>query len=286
MSQRTGHEVGGVATARRRAADRAFESASTILVNSVVAAVLAAMIMVLLHELVHLVAGLALGHPSTLYPFGVAHEGQLGSGDTVITSFSAVLFSLVTGFLCALWLPLRRTGGFLHLLWLWFAFTSIMEGAGYLMITALGAGDTAVTAEALGAPVWAMALTTLVGVGLMFVAARLFAPHVRRHAGTMTRSQWAFAFWPWIIATVASMALAGLWVLLADGGFSTGEKIAVVAAGMGLFVFAPMSFIFARAASGEPDEPLGLRPVPVAGLVGIALMTAINIGLLRGLHLG
>ncbi|MDO5500533.1 MAG: hypothetical protein Q4F67_12730, partial [Propionibacteriaceae bacterium] len=105
-----------------------FESPRTILLNSVTAAVLAAMVMIFLHEVVHLLAGIALGHPADLYPFGVSHGGELDDTETVITSFSAVAFSLVTGLIFALWLPFRRAGGFAHLFWLWFAFTSLMEG--------------------------------------------------------------------------------------------------------------------------------------------------------------
>lgn len=267
--------------------DRAtVEPAGTILANSVVAAVLGVALMVLLHELVHLVTGLALGHAGTLYPFGITIDGNTTPGADAAIALSAPVFSLVTGFACALWLPLRRRGGFAHLLWLWFAFTSILEGAGYLVITLFGAGDTAMAADALDAPLWTRVVATAAGVALMVVAARMFAPHVRRHAGPERPRQWAFAFWPWLLASAVTMGMSLLWVSNAAMELSGGEVAAILAASSSLFVFAPMSFLFARSAAGEPDEPLGLRRVPVAGLVGYAALTAVNVFLLGGLHVG
>lgn len=264
----------------------AFESPRTILVNSVVAAVLGAGLMVLLHEVVHLVAGVALGGRSVLYPFGVTHASALGAEQRAIAALAAPAFSLVSGFALVAWQPLARRGGFGHLLWLWFAFTSIMEGVSYLVITPFGAGDTATAAELLGWP-WGVVLAMCaVGVGLQFFAARLFAPHLRRHAGTDGARQWAFAFWPWLLASAVNVGLGQLWMALAGMDLTVGERIAITAAGLAVPVFAPMSFLFLRLAAEEPDQPLGLPRIPVGGLLAFAALTVLNLLLLRGFSLG
>jgi hypothetical protein len=100
-----------------------------LLLNNVVLALIASILMVFLHELSHLVAGIALGHPSTLYPFGVIHHGNPSGRDEAVMALVGPAFSLVTGLLMQLWTPLRRQGGSAHLLWLWFAFVSVQEGS-------------------------------------------------------------------------------------------------------------------------------------------------------------
>ncbi|WP_432557522.1 hypothetical protein [Granulicoccus sp. GXG6511] len=267
---------------------RTQESFRTVLINSTTAAVLATGIMILLHELVHLVAGLALGFPGVLFPFGVEHVGEPTPGQEAFMALSAPVFSLVTGIIMALWLPLRRKGGFAHLLWLWLAFTSLMEGVGYLIITPFGAGDTAVAASSLGWPVGVQIAICLVGVGLLFLIARLFAPHVGRHGGPekgpLSR-QWAFAFWPWVIGTVVNVALAITYFNLSSAEMGSGAGVAIVAASVALLVFAPMAFIFQRWFD-KNYEPLGLRPVPVVGLVALALLLVFNFVSLGGIRAG
>lgn len=264
------------------------ETARTVLFNSVVAAVLGAGLTVLAHELVHLITGLALGFPGVLYAFGVEHIGPATPQQNAIMALSAPIFSLITGFILAFWLPFRRRGGFAHLLWLWLAFTSIMEGVGYLVITPFGAGDTASAAQDLGWPAGVQIAICLLGVALQFLTARLFAPYVGRHAGLEggPRSrQWAFAFWPWVIGSVVNMALGVLYLSLTSADFGLGPAIAILAAGMALLVFAPMAFIFRR--SFDPDyQPLGLKPVPVAGLVAFGVLVAYNLVSLGGFRIG
>lgn len=262
------------------------ESARTILINSCVAALLAGMVMVLIHEVTHLLAGLTIGSGGTLYPFGVDHDRVTGSGAVAYTAISAPIVSLLSGVALVVWQPLRQRGGFWHLAWLWLAFTSLMEGVGYLVITPFGAGDTAATAQALGWPQWSTFLVAVVGVGLMFATARAFTPYVRRYAGDDFGRSWAFAFYPWIVASLITMGLSLIHLRMAAMSLSPGETIAVLMAGNAIFVFAPMSFLFGRAFADEPQVPLGLPPVPVAGLVGLAVMIVLNLLLTRGLHVG
>lgn len=258
----------------------------SILVNSIVAAVLAEALMVIAHELCHLVTGLALGTGGTLFPFGVSPTVILSPTGIALTAISAPLFSLVSGALLAVWQPLRSRGGFGQVLWIWFAFVSIMEGVGYLVITPFGAGDTAATADALGWPLWPRLVACGIGIAGMFGAARMFAPLVRRYAGTERVSTWAFAFWPWVIGSVIDMLLSVIYLSLSAAQLSGGEQMAIVMAGMSAFVFAPMSFIFRGSVVNEPFEPLRLRPVPVGGVVGVVAVLVVNLILVRGFTVG
>ena len=115
----------------------------SLLINNLVAAVIASTLMVFFHELAHLVAGLALGYPGTLFAFGVSHHGDPSMHHEVIMALAGPAFSLVTGVVLAIWMPLRRQAHFGHLVWMWFAFTSIQEGVAYLCLTPFGVGDRA-----------------------------------------------------------------------------------------------------------------------------------------------
>lgn len=264
------------------------ESFRTVLVNSTLAAVLGVGLMIVVHELVHLICGLLLGFPGVLYAFGVEHVGTATRGQEALMLLAAPVFSLISGLIMAFWLPLRRIGGFAHLLWLWFAFTSMMEGVGYFVITPFGAGDTGQAATLLNWPVWASIALCLGGVGLQFLTARLFAPHVGRHAGPERgprSNQWAFAFWPWLIGSAINTTLSLVYLSLSSADVGAGATTAILAAGMATLVFAPMSFIFQR--WFDPNhEPLGLRPVPVAGLVALLILVAYNFASLGGIRIG
>lgn len=261
------------------------ERPGTLLLNATIAAILGGALTVLVHELIHLVAGLVLGYPGTLYPFAVEHHNDPGAGQRPVMALSAPIGSLIIGAIATAWLPLRRRGGFGHLLWLWFGFTSLMEGVGYLENTPFGAGDTASAAKDLGWPVVAQVVLCLVGVALRFWAARRFAPHVGRHAGLEKRHTWPFAFYPWILGTLANWGLAALYLAVAHAAVSGGEIAAILAAGTALMLFGPMSFIFRR--RFDPTlEPLGLSPVPVGGLVALVATVALNVALCFGLRIG
>lgn len=266
---------------------RTFETPRTLLFNSVVAAILATWLMIPVHELVHLVAARLNGFPAELYPFAVNTLGSPTNAQVAAEAISAPIFSLVTGFAMAFWTPLRSRGGFPHLLWIWFAFTSIMEGVGYLVITPFGAGDTAATADALGWPIWPRFVVMALGIGLQFLTAYLFAPHIGRHAGTEKSRTWAFAFWPWLIGTACSVALAGLYLFASGAQLGPGGSIAVLVGPVGVLVFAPMAFIWNRRFAAQTPQPLGLRPIPVAGIVTLIVLVAVNLTLLRtGMRIG
>ncbi len=264
----------------------AVETPRTVLISSTLGAVFGSMLMVLVHEGVHLLTGIALGNSGTLYPFGVDHHGTRGPAAVAITAISAPIFSLVSGVVCAFWMPFKRRGGFGQLLWFWFAFTSIMEGVGYLVITPMGAGDTAATADALGWPMWPRLVAFAVGAGLMFVAARMFSPFVRRYAGSDRPRQWALAFWPWLLASAVNMLLAFTYLTMSRMSLSAGETIAIMSATMAVYVCAPMSFMFLSKVADVPYEPLGLKPIPVGGLIAFGVMVVVNLLLTRGLTLG
>jgi len=261
-------------------------SARTLLLNNLVAALIASALMILLHEQAHLVTGLALGHPSDLYSFGVNHLGSPSEADQVVMLLAGPAFSLVTGVLLQIWTPLRRGAGFGHLVWLWFAFASVQEGIAYLCLTPMGAGDTGMAAQLLGLPLPLQLLALLVGVGGMFLNARAFATHMARHAGPDPRRRNAMTLYPWLYGMIVSVLLSILYLAISPADIPAGNQIAILAAGTAILVFAPMANIFSRAVVDVPVEALRLRAVPVVGLAILAALVLGNILLSFGLRVG
>lgn len=257
-----------------------------LLLNSVVAAVLGSGLMVLAHESCHLVTGLAMGIPGTLYSFGVDH-GPSTPVQMAITAGSAPVFSLVTGVILALWQPLRARAGFGHLLWLWFAYASLMEGVGYLEITPFGAGDTASVVRNMGWPQpvgWALLAIGVIG---QFAIAWGFAHAVGRIAGRDRPMRLNATLWPWLIGTAVNVLLGLLSLSTATmPGINAGEWIVILLAGSATLVFAPMAMIFQGVMNNQPPEPLRLRPVPVAGIVALVLLLVLNQILNTGIRFG
>lgn len=261
-------------------------SARTLLLNNLVAALVASALMVVLHETAHLVTGLALGHPSVLYSFGVTHLGSPSESDQVVMLLAGPAFSLVTGVLLQVWTPLRHRAHFGHLVWLWFAVTSVQEGISSLCLTPMGAGDTGTAARLLG-PTFPLQLLALVaGVGGMFLNARAFATHMARHAGTDPHLRKAMTLFPWLYGMIVSVLLSILYLVISPADVPAGDQIAILAAGTAILVFAPMAHIFARTVTEVPIEPPRLRAVPVGGMVVLAILVLGNILLSFGLRVG
>ena len=255
-----------------------------LLVNSTVAAVLGAGLMVLAHELSHLVAGLAMGIPGTLYSYGVAHEGS--PVQNAIMAGAGPMFSLLTGLVMALWQPLRATRSFWHLLWLWFAYSSMMEGIGYLEITPFGAGDTAAVASHLGWPPAVGWVLLAGGIAGQFALAWGFAHPVGRMAGADRGAPLDATLWPWLLGTVVNLGLSGLSMATHRAALSPGEVTVILAAGSATLVFAPMAMIFQRKMNAQPYEPLKLKPIPVVGLALLAGLILLNQALNLGVQIG
>lgn len=261
-------------------------STRTLLVNCVVAAVTGQAAMILLHEAAHLFAGVALGHPSRMFAFGVTHGGNPSVVDEVAMLLAAPIFSLVMGIIMQVWQPLRRRANFLHLFWLFFAFASVQEMVGYLVITPFGAGDTGGAAMMLELPVPVVIIVCLVGVAGMLANAWAFAPHMRRHAGHAGRN--AIGLYPWLFGTIIGALCSLLYLALTPVEFPPADQIAVMAANMAILVFAPMANIFVgKDMPEQPTAPLALKPVPVTGLVTFGALLLVNIALsIWGLPLG
>jgi hypothetical protein len=119
----------------------------TLVVHGSVSFVAAHLIVVLLHELAHVVAGLSLGFTNELFPFGVAHSPDPQRWQDAVMLLSAPVFSLVSGLLAMAVQPFRARRGPAHILWLWVAHMSVMQGVGYLLLTPFGVGDTGMAAD-------------------------------------------------------------------------------------------------------------------------------------------
>lgn len=274
-------------TTEGRVADpKTGDDARTLMINAAVAGALAVFLMILVHEVVHLVAGLAMGIGGTLYSYGVMPDPGATATQSGIMAISAPVFSLVTGFLMSQWLPLRRRGGFGHLLWLFFAFASMMEGVGYLVIAPMGAGDTASASAYFGWPAWAPFVMCAAGIALQFTLAWMFAPHVGRIAGADRGRRLSFALWAWMIAMAGTAIIMVLTISMARMELTDGEATALIAASTALLVWSPMAMIFGKRIDAAPYEPLGLRPVPVAGIVALVVLIGVNQVLNAGVHVG
>lgn len=265
-------------------AERHAPSRRELIVNNTVALVLGGMIMVFLHESAHWVSGALTGHRSLMYSFGV-DQGTATGGDAAITAMAGPVFSLALGYLMSVVQPLRGRANFAHLLWVWVAFTSMTEGVAYLVITPFGAGDTAFTMKALQLPIWVAFVACAIGVAGMLWVTRRFAPVAREIAGpTITRIR-ATTIWPWLFAALSNMVLSVVSMSIANLKATLGEQIIIIVAGVATSVFAPMAI--GRAVRLErPTLPMRLRSIPVAGLVGIAVMIGVWFLMRNGVPLG
>ncbi|MCW4456651.1 hypothetical protein [Microbacterium sp. MPKO10] len=267
-------------------------SRRTVIFSVTVAFIAAQLIVVLLHELSHVVAGFALGYGNELYPFGVTHHPDPDTADAAIAALTGPAFSLVIGVLALAIQPFRRRAGFAHLLWIWVAFTSVMEGVGYLVLTPFGVGDTGTTAESLGAPVVVSLACFAVGALGYVLLARAFASVALRHTSGDLDALRCFTFYPWIFGTLVMLALCGANLLIAGSNFSGGEIFAVLMGTFALGVFSPMAMPFTTGArKRQPEsvasEPLTLPRVPVTGIVIAVIIVAVNLLVLStGLSIG
>lgn len=296
MTDATGTESAGTESAGTESAGNSVVEAGpplrTLVLNAAVCFVLAHLVVVLLHELAHVVAGLALGYHNVLVPFGVTHAPEPGRGDSTIMALAGPVFSLVTGLVAMAVQPFRSGRGFAHLLWLWLAYVSVMEGVGYLLLTPFGVGDTGATAALYENPAWVgWPCFAIAVVGTVWLAMR-FGTAAARHTTADLTSLRGFGFFPWIIGTVVAVGLTGLNLVLSTVSFTPGEVIAVLMGSFALGVFAPMAIPFgARQAARRPEiggsELLHLPKVPVAGVAVIAVIVLLNVLVLsRGVPIG
>lgn len=253
-----------------------------LLLNCVTAAVLAVTAMIMVHEAVHLVTGAILGHPSTMYAFGVVHAGSPSATDQALMAISAPVFSLVSGALLAWWLSMRHRGGFLHLVGLLFAFASMQEGVAYLCLTPFGVGDTGLAATVLDLPAVVGVAACLIGVAGMFGTARLFATHLARHAGPDHGDRMVFSLFTWLYGMVILMVLTVGYLAITPMEVSAAEQVAILSANTALLVFAPMANIFHRQVADVGHEPLRLPRFPVGGFVAVAALVGLNVALSTG----
>ncbi|WP_166999196.1 hypothetical protein [Paramicrobacterium fandaimingii] len=262
----------------------------TVVFNVTVAFVAAHLVVVLLHELAHVVAGLVLGYHNVLFPFGVTHHPEPTGAHAVIAGLAGPAFSLVTGFAALALTPFR--GGFARLIWLWFAFLSVMEGIGYLVLTPFGIGDTGAAAVALELPPAVSWVCFAAGVLGVVWLARHFASVALRHTDGELESLRCFTFYPWIFGTIIALALTSANLLLANETFATGDVFGVLMAAFALGVFSPMAMPFTTAARRRAPEivgsvPLSLPRVPLTGIAITVVIIALNLSVLsRGLPLG
>ena len=135
---------------------------------SALAYVVAQMAVVLLHEGAHTITGVLQGLRAIQFTGEVRFDPDPGGLTLVWRALAGPLFSLASGALLALMRPWHGDG-FGRLLTTWFAFLSMQEGLGYLIVApVLRAGDTGAALAELNAPWIAYAASVAVGVAGMF----------------------------------------------------------------------------------------------------------------------
>ncbi len=260
---------------------------ATLIRNGAVAFVTGATIMVLLHEGSHAVAGALLGYRPVQLPFAVEYVPEPPAGAAAVTAITGPLFSLVSGFLgVAVDRAVRPFRGrpYWRLVWLWTVFASIEEGVGYFMIAGIfSAGDTAQAFTLWGLPRWVLFASTAVGIGGLFLTARLFATPVAELSSSLDDRR-AISVWPWVYGTVAGVVLVIVYILLSPS-IGVDGLAAVVAGAIAVGVYAPMSMMF-RKGQWLAEAPPVLPRHPVAGYVVLAVLIAFNLVLTTGLSWG
>jgi hypothetical protein len=251
--------------------------------NASVAYIVADMVVIFLHESAHTVAGLVQGYEATQFAGGVQFTPDETGRALVITALAGPLFSLVSGLIAMRFRPFREHG-FAQLLWIWIAFLSAAEGFGYLTIAPLiSAGDTSRALSALNAPGWAGWLCMAVGIVGLFFLAREFAVRGVRHTRDLYEIR-AFCFYPWLIGTGVSVALAGACVAFAPG-ISSGAVFGIMVGAASLGVFAPMAMMFwQKVQTTKHLLELGVPRAGIAAAVALALGNLLVLA--RGVHLG
>lgn len=256
-------------------------SRGTLIRNGVVAFVTGATIMILLHESSHAVAGALLGYGPTQLPFAVGYTPEPPAGARAVTAITGPLFSLVSGFGLYAVDRVKRpfaTRPYARLVWLWTVFASLQEGFGYFLIAGIApAGDTAQAFTSWGLPPWTFFAATAVGVGGLFLTARLFADPVIELSSSITDRR-ALSVWPWLYGTVGLVLVMALYVIISPSG---GDVLTVLAGAVAVGVYAPMSMMF-RSGQVEATAPPQLAKHPVAGYALLAALVVVNLVLTRG----
>lgn len=251
--------------------------------SSAVAYVLAQSVVIVLHESSHTVAGLLLGYDATQFTGQVRFSPDPTRTGQIVTALAGPLFSLVTGLLAIAYRPVRR-GGFVALLWVWFAFLSAEEGIGYLFIAPLvSAGDTGAALAAMEAPGWVAWVVGAVGVAGVYLLSRRFAVDAVRWTRDLYEIR-AFCVQAWLIGSVVSVVIDVVYLLLTPGT-SSDAVVAIVLGSASLGVFAPMAMIFWQNVRVE-KQPLELR-FPTGGIVAVIVVVVVKaVVFTRGLHVG
>ncbi len=253
-----------------------------LLASSAVALTLAAPIAVTFHELAHAVAGLALGSAAVLRSNSVAYVPELAPSGEVLAAAAGPVFSLVLG--AVVFLALRNVGrGFGRLLALWTGLVSMQNFAGYLLIAPFAeAGDTGQIMAVLGAPTVAYVGSSVLGVALTLLNARLLAGQVTQYARSQDELR-HLVLLPWLIGTAITIALTLLDNL--GAGVSGADVVVIVAGAVAIAIFAPVFTLFYRRLH-PPYVDLRLRTpfVPLAVTVVLVVVIAVVLG--PGLRLG
>lgn len=256
-----------------------------IVLHVAAAMIAAGLLTILLHEAAHAVAGLGFGIASRVYPFAAMPVTEPGRDENAVILLAGPAFSLVLGVALSLVIRPRARPGSAYLFGVWFAYTNILEGAGYLIFTPFGIGDTGMVAAAYGVEMTLGWVGFIAGLGIALLLAIRYARRIVPlvPAGDLPRLR-ALSFYPWMIGVVVAILLSFAWMALADIDLDGGSSIAVAVGGIALGVWAPMAMPFTVKARGDaPDSrPLRLGVFPTLSAVIIVVVIAVNIALLPG----
>lgn len=253
---------------------------------SALAYVVAQMAVVLLHEGAHTITGVLQGLRAIQFTGEVRFDPDPGGLTLVWRALAGPLFSLASGALLALMRPWHGDG-FGRLLTTWFAFLSMQEGLGYLIVApVLRAGDTGAALAELNAPWIAYAASVAVGVaGMFWLASRCAIEGVE-----LTRDLYemrAFCVWGWLIGTAGSLVLAAAALALTPGT-DGGAAVGIMVGASTLGVFAPMAMLFwVRAGRDRSTVRRVTATIPRWAWAVLAAGIVLNLAVLpRGISVG
>ncbi|GAB3624968.1 hypothetical protein GCM10027418_30540 [Mariniluteicoccus endophyticus] len=244
------------------------ESVRTLTVRNTLAAVAAVFISVILHEYAHAVAQVSLGVGARVRAIDSSPLRELGPAAHALTASAGPLFSIVFG--AAVFFGTRGLAqGFGRLLGTWVGLASMQNFFGYLMISPIPGGDTAVVIEGLGLPSLVAFVLIPIGVAGMFWLATLMGREAGRHAPDIGRWR-AICFYSWIAATLAIAVVYLVFALVI--GYPAKILPLVVAGPATALVFAPMGVPYAkRHDHGGPAFRTGSTAL-CAAVAGLALV--------------
>lgn len=259
-----------------------------LVLHTVVTMLAAMSLTVLLHESSHTVTSILLGHPARQYAFASDAGAGLQGAELAVVALAGPLFSLVTGVVIlavGLTRPVVRQGVYFTV---WLGATSFLEGAGYLVLSPFGIGDTGTVAAMYGVQNSLGWVAFVLGIGATALMAWLYGRWIASLVPYDDAHRLGAMSWiPWIFGTVVFCGLSVLWLSVASITMDPGSVIAVVMGSFALSVWAPMAMPFTSTLPADRCDSRAFDlGFPVLSAVVFVVCLVVNVVLGQGPSFG